>query len=67
MYAIATCLILIALVVLVGAAFFLGSVIVLLLEAGSEAITSFARRHVHAVADIKMQPHEPSARTRMHG
>lgn len=66
MYVIATCLILVGLVVMVGAAIFLGSVFVLLLEAGSQGIVGFTRRHAHAVADIKLQPQEASTRTRIH-
>lgn len=68
MYTLSLYFFLAALVAVIGALFFLASVIAVLLQAGSRAIASGLQRHARSVASAataQLQPKETAVHTRM--
>lgn len=60
MYSILVDFFLIVLIAAVAAVFFLGLVVLLLVEAGSQAIAGTAKRYAHAAASIRLQELQPA-------
>lgn len=60
MYSILVDFFLIALIAAIGAALFFGSVVILLAEAGSQAVAGAAKKYAHAVANIRVRELQPA-------
>ncbi|HEV2417048.1 MAG TPA: hypothetical protein VGX94_04545 [Terriglobia bacterium] len=60
MYSILVDFFLIALIAAIGAVLFFGSVMILLAEAGSQAVAGAAKKYAHAVANIRVRELQPA-------